>query len=289
MVAQWPRFTIQYLYNLNVTFTSGEEFETKTTKVSFRIILLEQDELEQCLSFTVSVNGYPIFAKGANVVLISILPEKGQNSEIVENNTTDYQGCEYGILIWQDFMFVSTMYPADSNYLSNVGEEFRHQIKCLGSHPWMALWSGNTANELILSQNWYKTTCNFSLHKNDYIKLYIDVIKSELTRILPWSNMNYVTSTPGNRARSDLEGYVAVCPADPFLTAGLLPPFQFHEFLQHMFKPVKVETEHYRSFKGHVSEKGQANSMGTLYRQLNDVWEAPTWSGMGSSFSLYFP
>lgn len=44
---------------------------------------------------------------------------------------------------------------------------------------------------------------------------------------------------------------------------------------------IKTEVEHYRSYKGRLDEEGRGYTMGALYWQLNDVWVAPTWSGMG--------
>jgi len=38
---------------------------------------------------------------------------------------------------------------------------------------------------------------------------------------------------------------------------------------------LKSEAEHYRRYKGDSS----VYTMGTIYWQLNDIWQAPTWSG----------
>lgn len=45
---------------------------------------------------------------------------------------------------------------------------------------------------------------------------------------------------------------------------------------------VKIETEHYRRWKSVLNEKShEGRTMGALVWQLNDVWVAPTWSGIG--------
>lgn len=44
---------------------------------------------------------------------------------------------------------------------------------------------------------------------------------------------------------------------------------------------VKIQTEHYRSFKGRFNEDNKGNTMGALFWHINDVWAAPTWSAIG--------
>ncbi|KAF2896968.1 hypothetical protein ILUMI_09207, partial [Ignelater luminosus] len=43
---------------------------------------------------------------------------------------------------------------------------------------------------------------------------------------------------------------------------------------------VKVQTELYRQWRSDVNDKGKGFTMGALYWQLNDVWAAPSWSGI---------
>ncbi|KAK9509492.1 hypothetical protein O3M35_006799 [Rhynocoris fuscipes] len=43
---------------------------------------------------------------------------------------------------------------------------------------------------------------------------------------------------------------------------------------------IKTETEHYRRMRSVLQPTGQGITMGALYWQLNDVWEAPSWSSI---------
>lgn len=44
-----------------------------------------------------------------------------------------------------------------------------------------------------------------------------------------------------------------------------------------------METEYYRQWRSYVDNEFKGYTMGALYWQLNDVWVAPTWSGIGKS------
>lgn len=49
----------------------------------------------------------------------------------------------------------------------------------------------------------------------------------------------------------------------------------------------KIETEHYRRYRSSLNSKGEGYTMGALYWQLNDVWVAPTWAGIGI-YSIFY-
>lgn len=44
---------------------------------------------------------------------------------------------------------------------------------------------------------------------------------------------------------------------------------------------VKVQTEFYRRSRTELVE-GKGHTMGALYWQLNDIWQAPSWSSIGT-------
>jgi beta-mannosidase len=55
------------------------------------------------------------------------------------------------------------------------------QVRRLQSHASIALWAGNNENEVALVGNWYNTDANFTLYKEDYIKLYANTIMDVVT------------------------------------------------------------------------------------------------------------
>ena len=48
---------------------------------------------------------------------------------------------------------------------------------------------------------------------------------------------------------------------------------------------VKTETEFYRRSRSEIVN-GKGHTMGALYWQLNDIWQAPSWSSLGECFSI---
>lgn len=139
----WPNgYGKQNLYTLKVSFTGNDNRQesSKTVKIGFRVIELVQNELEEGRAFYFKINNIPIFMKGSNIIPISILPEKGQNETAIRSllqSSADVHmnmlrvwgggvyesdkfyeiADELGILIWQDFMFACSMYPASNDFL----------------------------------------------------------------------------------------------------------------------------------------------------------------------------
>lgn len=48
---------------------------------------------------------------------------------------------------------------------------------------------------------------------------------------------------------------------------------------------VKTETEFYRRSRSEIVD-GEGHTMGALYWQLNDIWQAPSWASLGKCFSI---
>merc|ERR550519_1115046 len=102
------------------------------------------------------------------------------------------------------------MYPADEATIQTVAEEVQHQVRRLQHHASLALWAGNNENEAALRGNWYGTDENFATYKEDYVKLYVDVIRQVAISEDP--SRNFVVSSPSNGLASEEEGYIAINP-----------------------------------------------------------------------------
>lgn len=136
-----------------------------SVRTGLREIKLVREKDAAGASFRFELNGVPVFAKGANHIPndsfltevtderyrheIASAAESGMNmlrvwgGGIYEHDVF-YELCdEYGILVWQDFMFACSMYPGDPAFLDNVAREAEYNVKRLRNHPSIALWCGN--------------------------------------------------------------------------------------------------------------------------------------------------
>jgi beta-mannosidase len=153
----------------------GETVSMKSVRTGLRSIRLVREKDAWGTSFYVELNGVPVFAKGANHIPndsfiteatndryrheIATAAESNMNmlrvwgGGIYEDKAF-YELCdEYGILVWQDFMFACSMYPGDEAFLENVRLEAEENVKRLRNHPCIALWCGN--NEIDTAWSHY--------------------------------------------------------------------------------------------------------------------------------------
>ena len=168
----WPNgHGDQPLYDLTVRVGDDASFK----RLGLRTLETISKPDKVGLSLLFRVNGRDIFAKGANWIPADAMPARHTRerldellSSAVEANmnmlrvwgggqyeTDDfYELCdEKGILIWQDFMFACSLYPATPEFLAGVREEAEYQVKRLRDHACLALWCGN--NENVGALNWH--------------------------------------------------------------------------------------------------------------------------------------
>lgn len=177
-------------WNENASVSS---FQRKDWKVK---LVDQPDSAGRAFYFT--VNGKPTFIKGANWIpaesfvprakklglyrkLISSAKEANINmlrvwgGGIYEDEEF-YRLCdEYGIMVWQDFMFAGALYPGDDKFLKNVEEEVRYQVNRLKHHPCIVIWCGN--NEIEEAWNNWGWQQQFGYSIADSTKLWSDYRK----------------------------------------------------------------------------------------------------------------
>jgi beta-mannosidase len=153
------------LYDLTVNLIEDQTIiDQASARVGFRAIELLTDDDAWGQSFQFVVNGRKIFAKGTNWIpahtflnevsdemyrhLLGSARDCHMNMIRVWGGgvfETDqfYNLCdEFGLLVWQDFMFACAMYPL-AGYKDLYDREITTQVRRLSRHPSLALWNGN--------------------------------------------------------------------------------------------------------------------------------------------------
>lgn len=203
----------QPLYRVNVELLDRHHYllDTWTTRIGLRTLGLEKPTEEKPLHFV--VNKVPFFAKGANWIPADVFPNRATQDRLqhlIEDARAANMNClrlwgggyyeddrlfdlcdELGICVWIDFPFSSTAYPSfDANFLKNVKQEVRDQIRRLRHHPCIAVWSGNHEVSQFCGD---KTWTSEKMSAIDYDKLFRETIGSEMATLAPQSD--YVTGS----------------------------------------------------------------------------------------------
>jgi beta-mannosidase len=167
----WPNgYGSQPLYDVTVTLQSGGKvLDSRSYKIGFRTIELRRQPDQWGESFEFVVNGVPIFAKGSDWIPTDSFPARitrgwleGLLCSAVAAHmnmlrvwggglyeTEDfYDLCDqYGILIWQDFIFACGIYPEDAEFHANVKVEAIQNVRRLRHRTSLAMWCGNNEME----------------------------------------------------------------------------------------------------------------------------------------------
>lgn len=171
----WPNgYGEQFLYPLVVT-AGGSSMRKR---IGLRRLQVRHEADAHGYSMALWINNLPIFCKGANWIPADAFPQRQTRSAIKDllesarsanmnmirvwgggqyESDDFYDLCdELGLLVWQDFMFACSVYPATPAFLDLTRREAEYQVKRLQCHPSLALWCGN--NENLGALNWYRET-----------------------------------------------------------------------------------------------------------------------------------
>ncbi|KAK3393854.1 glycoside hydrolase family 2 protein [Podospora didyma] len=162
------RYGKQPLYQITATLLSGGvEVDSVSKKTGLRRAELVQRPLKDQpgTSFFFEVNNIPLYCGGSDWIpadnfiprisrqkyydWVKLVADGNQfmirvwGGGIYEEQAF-YDACdEYGILVWQDFMFGCGNYPAWPELLESIGREARENVKLLRHHPSIVIWAGN--------------------------------------------------------------------------------------------------------------------------------------------------
>lgn len=168
-----------HLYAFRTSVAASDAADSRTTRVGLRSLRLVREKVADGTAFRFELNGEPLFAKGANYIPCDVFLPRVTRA-VYERTIDDaaavhmnmlrvwgggvyeddlfYDLCdERGILVWQDFMFACSLYPAEGAWLENVRLEAEDNIRRLRNHPSIALWCGNNeCNEAWFGWGWSK-------------------------------------------------------------------------------------------------------------------------------------
>jgi len=167
----------QPLYRLQArVLVGGTVVAEKSAEIGFRHVRINQEKHpETGQYFVLEVNRKQIFVKGGNFVpadLITPRLDRKAYEELVElaleanfnmlrvwgggmyESDDFYELCDRkGILVWQEFIFACSRYPADDpEFNENVKAEARFNVRRLAAHASLVVWCGNNEME---QGNWY--------------------------------------------------------------------------------------------------------------------------------------
>ena len=169
-----------HLYDFKAEIiVDSKTIDTWEEKIGIRSIKVIHKPDEHGKSFYIELNGKPVFAKGANYIPNDMFLPRVSNAKYekvildavnanmnmlrvwgggIYENDIFYNLCDkYGIMVWQDFMFACSVYPAEGALLENMRQEAIENVRRLRNHPSIALWCGNNENnEAWFGWGWKK-------------------------------------------------------------------------------------------------------------------------------------
>ncbi len=168
----YPRgYGEQPMYELEISISHGGEETSRNVRFAFRKVELDWRNIapEQDV-FRFLVNGVRVFAKGANWIPADIIPGRVTRDhlrtllELAAAAEMNYLriwggGCyeqelfyelcdEFGIMVWQDFMFGGPEVPDfDPAFRAECRLECETVLKRLRNHPCIILWCGSNETD----------------------------------------------------------------------------------------------------------------------------------------------
>lgn len=225
----WPNgMGEQPLYQVNVRIEgTGQIAENRTPVMhGLRTVELKREKDAIGESFEFVVNGKSCFMRGADWIPASSYEgtlNTAEGSDVyyrllhdakevnmnmlrvwgggIYENDAFYNYCDqFGLLVWQDFMYACNPYPGDKSFMQNVEQEAVEQVKRLRNHACVALWCGNNEVHNGLEDWGWQSALNWSDKDND--QLYAD-----------FSNL-FEKMIPDvlNRYDKNVKGYVSSSP-----------------------------------------------------------------------------
>lgn len=267
----WPNgYGKQPLYHVvNELYVDGVKTDSKEMKIGLRTLTINKEKDEYGSKFEFMINGISIFAMGADYIIEdNILPrcnrEKTENliKDCVKSNFNvirvwggalypeDYffDLCdEYGLIVWQDFMFANAMYNFDDEFKENISAEIIDNIKRLRHHASLGVWCGNNEIEELWDGRWRRNGSGTPSLKGNYIKMFEVLIPEFVAKHDPdrffWSSSPSSKGSfddPNGEEHGDMHYWGVWHAMEPFTAFRKLYPRMMTEFGLQSFPDYKT-------------------------------------------------
>ncbi len=199
----WPNgYGDHPLYTVTVSMNAQDSI--KTHKIGLRTLTVSTRKDEWGNEFAFVVNGKKIFSMGADYIPEDcLIPRMTYNKthELINScvaanfNTLRVWGggfypddyfydlCDqYGLIVWQDFMFACAVYNVTDEFEEILIKEFEHNIRRLRNHACLGLLCGN--NEMEVAWVDWNITQDEKI-KQDYIYLFERLLPRMVKKYAP--------------------------------------------------------------------------------------------------------
>jgi beta-mannosidase len=153
------------LHTLTVVLCDGgTELDRWERRTGFRTVEIDRSGG----GFVFHLNGSPVLVKGVNWIPDDIFPARMTRARYrrrlreaadagvnlvrvwgggLYESRDFYETCdEYGLMVWQDFLFACACYPEEEPLAGEVAAEARDNVTRLSPHPSLVAWCGNNEN-----------------------------------------------------------------------------------------------------------------------------------------------
>eukprot|EP00760_Papus_ankaliazontas_P034647 PhM_4_TR7334/c0_g1_i1/m.46005/K01192/E3.2.1.25, MANBA, manB; beta-mannosidase len=223
------------LYNFNISVDPNRA--PKAIRIGFREVALVQEPVAGSpgKSFYLTINGEPIYIKGANWIPADAFSSRVSRSVLQShfdtfvrsnfNMVRNWGGGAYetdgfydladerGIMVWEEFKFACATYSNESSFLLNVAQEVQDNTERLQRHASIVVWGGNNENEVLIQQDWYGPTAGNAVYAGMFSDLYFRTVLSNITSI-DIAARPVLSSSPSNGYET-VDAPLAQDPQDP--------------------------------------------------------------------------
>ena len=308
----WPNgYGEQHLYTVSVELLDGsrEVLDTWTRKIGLRTITMDRTKDQWGERFATCVNGVNIFAMGADYI-----PEDHLLGRVTKETTKTllekavfanfnsirvwgggyypddwfFDLCdEFGLVVWEDFMFACAVYDLTPEFEANITAEFIDNLKRIRHHASLGLMCGNNEMEQFVKE---RTWVSKDSEVRDYIIMYERILPQMMKQYAPqvyyWPaspSSGGAFDDPRDETRGDVHYWDVWHGNKPFseyrkFFFRYLSEFGFQAFPSKKTVETFTDDERDRNIFSYIMEKHQRNGAanGKIMNYMQQTYKYPS-------------